>query len=225
MALDLGKHLVQVEYVKRSREPILNMRWPASYRRKFARGPIAAGRRQFMTLGAALAGSALFSRRAAAESYPPQEPPWSKALGPGVVDRPYGRPSQFVKDVIRRNVPWLTATRESSVSFAPLQDLSGIITPNGLFFERHHSGRADIDPHLIECGRIFAEANIGKNRPALLRKPHEVEDSGAFAFEMRGHRNDRADRHDAGAADAADEKVVRAPERRQSGIGQGAIRP
>ena len=69
-----------------------------------------------------------------------------RKLGPGIVDRPYGQPSEFVKDVIRRNVPWLTATRESSVSFSPLQDLSGIITPNGLFFERYHSGRADVDP-------------------------------------------------------------------------------
>jgi len=35
---------------------------------------------------------------------------------------------------------------ESSVSFSPLQHLHGIITPNGLFFERHHAGRPDIDP-------------------------------------------------------------------------------
>ena len=35
---------------------------------------------------------------------------------------------------------------ESSVSFSPLQDLHGIITPNGLFFERHHAGRPDVDP-------------------------------------------------------------------------------
>jgi sulfane dehydrogenase subunit SoxC len=48
--------------------------------------------------------------------------------------------------VIRRNVPWLTASAESSVSFSPLQDLHGIITPNGLFFERHHAGRPDVDP-------------------------------------------------------------------------------
>jgi sulfane dehydrogenase subunit SoxC len=43
-------------------------------------------------------------------------------------------------------VPWLTAGTESSISFSPLQDLHGIITPNGLFFERHHAGRPDIDP-------------------------------------------------------------------------------
>jgi hypothetical protein len=43
-------------------------------------------------------------------------------------------------------VPRLTASAEFSVSFSPLQDLPGIITSNGLFFERHHAGRPDIDP-------------------------------------------------------------------------------
>ena len=41
---------------------------------------------------------------------------------------------------------WLTATPESSVSFTPLHQLDGIITPNGLCFERHHGGIAEIDP-------------------------------------------------------------------------------
>jgi hypothetical protein len=31
------------------------------------------------------------------------------------------------------------ASRESSVSFTPLHELDGIITPNGLCFERHHA--------------------------------------------------------------------------------------
>ena len=67
-------------------------------------------------------------------------------LGPGVVDRPYGTPSEFVKDTIRRNVPWLTAGTESSVSFTPLHEQPGIITANGLFFARYHGGRATVDP-------------------------------------------------------------------------------
>src|SRR5690242_12265271 len=106
------------------------------------------GRRRFLTLTAGLAGSAVLGAAPAraAESYPPKDAPWSQTLGPGVVDRPYGQPSDFVKDVIRRNVPWLTATPESSISFSPLQDQTGIITPNGLFFERYHGGRAEVDP-------------------------------------------------------------------------------
>jgi sulfane dehydrogenase subunit SoxC len=106
-----------------------------------------AGRRTFIKLGAALAGGALFGRTARAnDAFPPNDPPWSQSLGPGIVDKPYGQPSPFVKDVIRRNVPWLTASRESSVSFSPLQELNGIITPNGLFFERYHAGRPEVDP-------------------------------------------------------------------------------
>ncbi len=58
----------------------------------------------------------------------------------------YGNPSKYEKDVIRRTVSWLTATPESSVSFTPLHELDGIITPNGLCFERHHGGIAEIDP-------------------------------------------------------------------------------
>jgi len=71
---------------------------------------------------------------------------WNKVLGTGVDDRPYGNPSPHEKNVIRRNVPWLTADPKSSVNFTPLHELDGIITPNGLCFERHHSGVADVDP-------------------------------------------------------------------------------
>jgi sulfane dehydrogenase subunit SoxC len=114
-------------------------------------GPrVALGRRSFLGLGAALSGSlALGARSGQAESQPaspPADAPWSQSLGPGVVDRPYGRPADTEAGVIRRNVPWLSAGTESSVGFSPLQDLHGIITPNGLFFERHHAGRPDIDP-------------------------------------------------------------------------------
>ena len=41
---------------------------------------------------------------------------------------------------------------ESSVSFTPLHELDGIITPNGLCFERHHAGIAEVDP-----GRLPAD--------------------------------------------------------------------
>ena len=131
-----------------------------------------SGRRAFLTLGAAMAGGAVFGSGVAeaADDFPPKEPPWSLSLGPGVVDRPYGQPSAFVKDVIRRNVSWLTPTKETSVSFTPLQELSGTITPNGLFFERHHAGRPDIDPQqhrlmihgLVERPRIFTVEDVAR---------------------------------------------------------------
>ena len=107
---------------------------------------VDAPRRRFLIAAAAGAGALAAQSARAGEAFPPNDAPWSQMLGPGVVDRPYGQPSDFVKDVIRRNVPWLTATAESSVSFTPLQDQTGIITPNGLFFERYHAGRAEVDP-------------------------------------------------------------------------------
>ncbi len=113
-----------------------------------ADAPLA--RRAFLTLGAVLTGNLAIGGKPAvadpAQASPPADAPWSQSIGAGVVDRPYGRPADTEASVIRRNVPWLTASAESSVSFSPLQDLHGIITPNGLFFERHHAGRPDIDP-------------------------------------------------------------------------------
>jgi sulfane dehydrogenase subunit SoxC len=107
-------------------------------------------RRAFLQLGAALSGTLAFASRPAAagseQAAPPADSPWSQSMGPGVTDRPYGKPADFEAGVIRRNVPWLTAGTESAVNFSPIQDLHGIITPNGLFFERHHAGRPDIDP-------------------------------------------------------------------------------
>jgi hypothetical protein len=113
-------------------------------------GPGNPGRRSFLGMGAALTGGlALGARPGYTEppiASPPADAPWSQSIGPGVVDRPYGRPAESEAGVIRRNVPWLTAGTESSICFSPLQDLHGIITPNGLFFERHHAGRPDVDP-------------------------------------------------------------------------------
>lgn len=108
------------------------------------------GRRSLLKTSGALAAGLLLQGGAAEAGEdppaPPADAPWSQSLGAGVVDRPYGRPADQEAGVIRRNVPWLTAGMESSVSFSPLQDLHGIITPNGLFFERHHAGRPDVDP-------------------------------------------------------------------------------
>ena len=73
-------------------------------------------------------------------------PEHSKGLGQGVATDGYGKPSAFEVNVQRRPSPGLTQTTQSSVSFAPLQSLFGIITPSGLHFERHHQGWWDVDP-------------------------------------------------------------------------------
>jgi sulfane dehydrogenase subunit SoxC len=97
--------------------------------------------------GGAIAGAAAGSARADDSNLPPNVPSWSKSLGTGVVTNPYGKPSEFERHVVRRNVPWLTADRIASISFTPLAELSGIITPSALVFERYHAGVPQIDPN------------------------------------------------------------------------------
>ena len=70
---------------------------------------------------------------------------WMTTPGREVGSLAYGMPSRFEADVVR-NVTRHTPTRLSAWSFAPLDRLAGTITPNGLFFERHHAGIPDIDP-------------------------------------------------------------------------------
>jgi len=108
-------------------------------------------RRQFLTgaAGGALLASAVNPAAvlaAAKENQAPNVADWSRYLGDGVVENPYGVPSEYEAHVVRRTVEWLTATRESSICFTPLQDLHGFITPNGLCFERHHGGVAHVNP-------------------------------------------------------------------------------
>jgi len=111
----------------------------------------APSRRRFLG-GAALAGAGLVTAGSARAEAGKPDPlitdvqDWNRYLGEGVDKHPYGVPSRYEKNVIRRDVPWLTASPESSVNFTPLHDLDGIITPSGLCFESHHGGIADIDP-------------------------------------------------------------------------------
>ncbi|WP_027556968.1 sulfite dehydrogenase [Bradyrhizobium sp. Cp5.3] len=109
-------------------------------------------RRRFLS-AASLAGAGLAMTRGASATDTTKPDPlitevqdWQRYLGDGVDKRPYGSPSKFEKNVIRRDVSWLTASAESSVNFTPLHELDGIITPSGLCFERHHGGVAEIDP-------------------------------------------------------------------------------
>ncbi|RBI74543.1 sulfite dehydrogenase [Roseovarius sp. TE539] len=105
-------------------------------------------RRQFLS-GAAAAGAGTFvaaQARAAGDPAITELQPWTQQLGDGVDVAPYGMPSEYESHVKRRTVEWLTADPISSINFTPLHELDGIITPNGLCFERHHGGAAHIDP-------------------------------------------------------------------------------
>ncbi len=96
--------------------------------------------------GTALATSGLLGAAGGAKAAGLGVPEWSQYLGASVDESPYGMPSSHEETVIRRSVEWLTATRESSINFTPLYALDGFVTPNGVCFERHHAGAADVDP-------------------------------------------------------------------------------
>ena len=68
-----------------------------------------------------------------------------KAPGAPTGDQPYGAPSLYEKGVVK-NISKTLPQYLSASSRTPLQELDGIITPNGLFFERHHGGVPAIDP-------------------------------------------------------------------------------
>ncbi len=156
-----------------------------------------ASRRNFLT-GAALAGTAALAGRAAAQQAAPdplitEVQDWNRTLGPGVDAAPYGKPSKFEAHVVRRNVPWLTADTASSVNFTPLHELDGIVTPNGLCFERHHSGVAEIDPTkhrfmingLVEKPLVFTMEDL-KRFPGRLNRLYFLECAANGGMEWRG---------------------------------------
>ena len=127
-------------------------------------------RRSFMgkalAMGAGAAASATVATRAVAaegEDAILKLPAHTTGLGQGVTTDGYGKPSKWEANLQRRESPGLTRVQQASVSFTPLQGLFGIITPNGLHFERHHQGWWDIDPSkhrlmvngLVKRERVF----------------------------------------------------------------------
>jgi sulfane dehydrogenase subunit SoxC len=132
------------------------------------------GRRDFIRKAFVAAGAAAAAPVARATSNPVgpaggdanilELPEHSAGLGQGVASDGYGKPSKHEANVQRRRSPGLTQTTQSSVSFAPLQSLFGIVTPSGLHFERHHQGWWDIDP---SKHRLM----INGSDAAILRKP------------------------------------------------------
>jgi len=119
------------------------------YLAKLASKVPSSSRRDFLKKGVKFStglAAATVAGDALSDNLPPNIPIWTKSLGTGVVSTPYGIPSKFEKNVIRRTVPWLTADKISSISMSPIQELKGIITPNGLVFERYHAGAININP-------------------------------------------------------------------------------
>ncbi|WP_051092908.1 sulfite dehydrogenase [Methylobacterium sp. 77] len=106
----------------------------------------SSSRRGFLRLaGGAAGGIGIATAARSLESDDPLAvPEWSRTPGAPVASPPYGRPSPY-ENLGRRSRTPPTFPGAASTG-TPLQHLHGIITPNGLHFERHHAGVPAIDP-------------------------------------------------------------------------------
>jgi len=169
---------------------------PAAHsdRRGFLKATLAGG------LAAAGATTVLAQGKPAAvappgpnpKNQPPKVADWSRYLGDGVTDHPYGMPIKYESHVVRKTVEWLTADRQSSINFTPLHALDGIITPNGLCFERHHGGAAEVNPvdyrlmihGLVDKPLVFTLEDL--QRFPRTNKIHFLECAANSGMEWRG---------------------------------------
>jgi sulfane dehydrogenase subunit SoxC len=145
-------------------------------------------RRRFLREGALMGGAVLAgalpggealaaAAEASTDNLPPNIPEWMKAPGDPMGSQLYGTPSPFEKGVVKnisKNLPqYISASGRT-----PLQDLDGIITPNGLFYERHHGGVPTIDP---EQHRLMLHGMVDK--PLIFT----MDDIRRFPSESRIH--------------------------------------
>ncbi|MDH5357881.1 MAG: sulfite dehydrogenase [Gammaproteobacteria bacterium] len=132
-------------------------------------------RRQFLKKaalgGGALAGTVSLPVWANSESleFPDDLPDWMRK--PGGDFSNYGQPSPHEQQIIR----WISANPDApgnGVSWTPLHDLQGTITPNGLHYERHHNGVPDIDPaqHILLIDGLV-DKPLSFDVKSLLRYP------------------------------------------------------
>ncbi len=102
--------------------------------------------RRGLVLATASAGMGRATHSAAADAAPALTlPAWMRT--PGQPFSGYGQPSRHEAGTVRR----IGANRTvagNGVSWTPLEDLEGMLTPTGLHFERHHNGVPNIDPAL-----------------------------------------------------------------------------
>ncbi len=108
--------------------------------------PGSQERRNFLKGGLVFAGAAAGSSLAAhAEKL--AVPGSNTEMGREMELKAYGLPSKYEAHVTRNRTDVLVNKQKwSDWSMTPLQHQVGIITPNGLVYERHHAGVPDIDP-------------------------------------------------------------------------------
>ena len=127
-------------------------------------------RRLFLQGGLILGTAQLLAGKAhAARREPAARPGWMSV--PGEPFTPYGQPAEHENEVVRYPAP-NRVLRNNGASWTPLHRLEGMITPNGLHYERHHNGVPQINPaehRLLVHGLVRQPAFF--NIDNLLRYP------------------------------------------------------
>jgi hypothetical protein len=141
-------------------------------------------RRRFLNVaGLAGAGAALSAMPAAAGDTQKPDPlitevqDWQRYLGDGVDKRPYGAPSKFEHGVIRRDVPWLTASAQSSVSFTPLHALAFAMEVREKARRPVEAVRSGASPEL-SCARARRPCRCGPRGDRPMIGPHPNRPTG-----------------------------------------------
>lgn len=123
-------------------------------------------------------------------------PEWSKSMGKPIPPTDYGMPSEYESDFVRtRSDVFVNRQNYSDWSMSPLQKQQGIVTPNGVFFERHHNGTANIDPEqhrlvihgLVKRPLVFTMSDL--MRYPSVSKFHFMECSGNTLTDWRDPRS------------------------------------
>lgn len=94
-------------------------------------------------LSLAVAGISSTVAEASADADSDARPEWMRR--PGAAFSHYGKPSAYEEDVVRYPATNSQVDGNGS-SWTPLHAMEGMITPNGLHFERHHNGVPQIEP-------------------------------------------------------------------------------
>jgi sulfane dehydrogenase subunit SoxC len=148
-------------------------------------------RRLFLTHGLLLAGAAGVAGHASAQATPQlKRPEWMTRHGAAASG--YGQPSKFEEGVKRFTGQGNPLFPGVGASRTPLEKLTGMITPNGLHFERHHASVPEINP---DAHRLLIHGLVRQplawDMSALMRYPMTsairfVECSGNSAAMKRG---------------------------------------
>lgn len=149
---------------------------------------VIQGRRQFLRNSVLLAGATATAGAGgvvAAGAAPLQVPESNKSMGREIEAKAYGMPSKYEAHVTRnRTDVFVNKQNWSDWSMTPLQHQLGIVTPNGLFYERHHAGTPDINPdshNLVVHGMVKQPLKFSMSdlmRYPSMSKFHFMECSG-----------------------------------------------